>query len=338
MLTAPDVAAPTGVRRRALIWLAAALVLTLAGTGAVFAANATVFGAASFVRVYLDALARGDAAEALALPGVAAGAESLDSSLLSGAALGSFEVVEVVETASRGDLREVTARWSIGDDAHESRFTVQHVGATAGLFASWAFAVSPLAALELTLEHEDRVRVNELELVTESITSAPHRFAVFVPGSYQLQHDSRWLTSDPVSVTADRVGETLAAAVEVRANENLVAEVDRTAREFLDDCAAQRVLFPPGCPFGETVNNRVLGEPGWSIAEYPEITITATSGEPRWRSGPDQGIAQVTVEVQSIFDGSVETLERNVRFPLEFEIHISRGDRLTLVTVDPYAG
>ena len=42
--------------------------------------------------------------------------------------------------------------------------------------------------------------------------------------------------------------------------------------------------------------------------------------------------------MQSIFDGSVETLERNVRFPMEFEIHISRGDRLTLVTVDPYAG
>ena len=32
MLTAPDVAAPTGARRRAFIWLAAALVLTLAGT------------------------------------------------------------------------------------------------------------------------------------------------------------------------------------------------------------------------------------------------------------------------------------------------------------------
>ena len=338
MLTAPDVAAPTGARRRAFIWLAAALVLTLAGTGAVIAANATVFGAASFVRIYLDALARGDAAEALALAGVASDDVSPDTTLLSSAALAPFELGEVRETASRDGRHEVTATWTVGTEEHETRFTVERVGTTAGLFASWAFFVSPLATLDVTLEHEDRVQVNDLDLVTASITAAPHRFAVFVPSRYTLQHDSRWLTSDAVTVTADQVGTTLEAAVDVRANEDLLAEVDRTAREFLDDCAAQRVLFPPGCPFGETVNNRVLGEPVWSIDAYPEITIVGTSGEPRWHSGPDQGIAQVTVEVQSIFDGSVETLERNVRFPMEFEIHISRGDRLTLVTVDPYAG
>jgi len=339
VLTAPEVAAPTGVRRRALIWLAAALVFALAGTGAVFAANATVFGAASFVRVYLDALARGDAAEALALPGVDAGldAAGADTTLLASAAIAEITVGEVRETGRAEGIHRVTASWSVGDDTFDTRFTVERVGTTAGLFANWAFADSPLATLELTLEHDDRVRVNDLDLTTSSITAAPHRLAVFVPGRYTVQHDSRWLSSEPVTVTATGVGTSLDATVEVVANERLLAEVDQTAREFLDDCAAQPVLFPPGCPFGETINNRVVGEPAWVILDYPAITISGTNGEPRWRSGPDQGTAQVTVEVQSIFDGSVEVLERNVLFPLEFDIQISRGDRLTLVTVDPFA-
>ena len=59
--------------RRVLPWVVAFLVALAAGGGSVVALNATVFGPGDFVRIYLDALARGDAAAALALPGVDAG-------------------------------------------------------------------------------------------------------------------------------------------------------------------------------------------------------------------------------------------------------------------------
>ena len=55
--------------RRVLPWIVAFVLAIAAGGGTVVGLNATVFGPGDFVRVYLDALARGDAESALALPG-----------------------------------------------------------------------------------------------------------------------------------------------------------------------------------------------------------------------------------------------------------------------------
>ena len=58
------------MRRAVVAWMLVVVLAIGAGAGVVVALNATAFGAAGFVRIYLDALSRGDAAGVLALPGV----------------------------------------------------------------------------------------------------------------------------------------------------------------------------------------------------------------------------------------------------------------------------
>ena len=57
------------MRRTVIPWVAAFVIFALATVGGVALANATVFSAGSFVRIYLDAIARGDAESALAAAG-----------------------------------------------------------------------------------------------------------------------------------------------------------------------------------------------------------------------------------------------------------------------------
>lgn len=322
----------SSVRRRLLIWLAAALVLAIAATGAVVVANATVFGAAGFVRVYLDALARGDADGALSIPGVDPG--DADPALLTREALGELTVLDVRERGGADGIHEVEARWAAAEGEGSTVYRVERIGTTAGLFPRWGFAETPLATLELTLAHDDRVRVNGLDATTDEASAATHSFAVFTPGRYELRHESRWLTSGLVLVEADRAGGAVEATVEVVANAALLAEVDEASRALLDECAEQTVLFPSGCPFGQFISNRVASDPRWSIVEYPELEVTATEGEPRWRVEPTPGVANIVVEVQSIFDGSLDMLDQDVDFEVAFELHLGVGDRLRVVPVD----
>lgn len=320
------------VRRRALVSLAAFLVVAATAAGAVLVANATVFGAASFVRVYLDALARGDVAGALSLPGV----DPLGAStaLLHPDALGELEIDDVREVRESGGVHAVEATWSTPAGSGTSVFRVERVGATAGVFAEWGFAESPLGVLDLTLRHEDRVQVNALETRLGSISASPHPLAVFVPGAYTVSHDSRYFTSEPVTVVAGLPGARVPAAVAAEADAPLLAAVDRAARQYLDACAQATVLFPPGCPFGRFEGNRLASEPRWSIAEYPHVEIEATTGEPRWRTPALSGVAHLVVDVRSLFDGSVTTLDERVPFDTAFELRFGPGDRLEVVPVD----
>jgi hypothetical protein len=59
------------VRRAVVAWGVVFALASGVAAGAVLVLNATAFGAAGFVRVYLEAVARGDAEGALGMPGVA---------------------------------------------------------------------------------------------------------------------------------------------------------------------------------------------------------------------------------------------------------------------------
>ena len=98
------------MRRTVIPWVAAFGILALATVGGVALANATVFGAGSFVRIYLDAIARGDAESALDLPGV--DATEASTALLDPDALTGLESVQQVSDVDLGDgVHRVAYAW-----------------------------------------------------------------------------------------------------------------------------------------------------------------------------------------------------------------------------------
>lgn len=300
------------------------------------AVNATVLGPGDFVRVYLDALARGDAQSALALPGVDAG--DADSRLLVDEVLtGVSDVRQLSDTpladdnGAGTDRHRVVMAWSTPGGDGTTEFLVERVGTRLGLFPEWGFAQSPVAVLSLDVLHDPRFTANGVAATTGLEAEGPATLAVLVPGSYVLSHETTFLRATSVTVVADEAGATLDATVDVEPGPRfagaLADEVDRQ----LAACAEQTVLFPTGCPFGQQISNRVTSEPQWSIDEAPELEI-----EPGpfgvWTAGPATGFAHLSVEVQSLFDGSLSTFDQNVPFEAGYTVVI-RGDALVVSLV-----
>src|ERR1700754_2734889 len=124
--------------RRVAPWVGAFLVVLLIGGGGVVALNATVLGPGDFVRVYLDALARGDARSALALPGV--DASGADDILLGDDVLtGLTAIRQLSDDDLGGGHHRVTMAWTAPGGEGTTAFEVERVGTRLGLFPEWGF-------------------------------------------------------------------------------------------------------------------------------------------------------------------------------------------------------
>jgi hypothetical protein len=316
--------------RRLVPWIGAFLVAALAGGGSVLALNATVFGPGDFVRIYLDALARGDATSALELRGVTAGGAD-DSLLRDDVLTGLSDIRQISDVPLGGDRHRVTMTWTSPGGAGSTAFEVERVGTRLGLFPEWGFAISPVAVLALDVQHDPRYTANGVQATTGRTAEGATAVAVLVPGSYVLAHDSEYLRADAVTVLADRPAATVAATVDVEPGAAFPDALAAAVARHLETCTRQHVLFPTGCPFGEAIANRVASEPEWSIVRDPVLRL-----EPgpfgTWIAGPAPGTAHLVVEVQSLFDGSLSTFDQDVPFHARYEVRIAAdGLRLTAV-------
>jgi hypothetical protein len=304
--------------RRLVPWVGAFLVAALAATGAVVGLNATVFGAGDFVRVYLDALARGDAVSAAGLPGVDVGAAG-DQLLTDDVLTGLTDIRQVADVAGADDLHSVTFAWTAPAGAGTTTFEVHRVGTRLGLFPEWGFAVSPTAVLALDVQHDPRFTANGVQASTGLDGPGATDVAVLVPGSYVLGHDSAFLQAAPVTVLADEPGAKLETTVDVEPSAAFAPALARAATAHLTACATQKVLFPTGCAFGEEIHNRVVSDPEWTIVDFPEFTV-----EPgpfgSWVAGPAPGTAHLVVKVKSLFDGRVSTFDQDVPFEARYVV------------------
>jgi len=311
-------------------WLIAGLVAIAAGMGVVLLLNATTFGAASFVRVYLEALARGDATGALGMPGVTADANLRLDLLTDSAQLGLTDLreVSVEPSAEPGDdgILNVAFSWVSPEGGGQTTFAVRQIGTRFGVFPEWGFAESPVAELSLTIEHEERFEVNGVAAVTEVAASEPVGYAVLVPGVYRVDHHSTYLRADAVTVTAEQPGSRLDATLDVQPAAAFVERLSAEVRERLGDCATQEVLFPTACPLGQPVNDRIVSEPEWSIVEYPEITVVPGAEFGTWLVPSSPFTAHLTVDIQSLFDGSVTTFDEDLPFVARYVVTILADD------------
>lgn len=321
--------------RRVLPWIVAFVLAIAAGGGAVAGLNATVFGPGDFVRVYLDALARGDAESALALPGVdAAGADDL---LLEDSVLTGLTGIRQLSDDDLGDGHHlITYAWTAPAGDGTTTFEVERAGTRLGLFPEWGFAESPVARLSLDVLHDPRFTANDIQQNTGRDATGPVEYAVLVPGSYVFGHESALLRAPDVTVLADEIGAALDATVDVQAGPAFASTLDEEVRAHLDECTTQQVLFPTGCPFGQAITNRVVSDPVWTILAYPELQIAPGAEFGTWIAGPAPGTAHLVVDVKSLFDGTVSTFDEDVVFEVTYTSTID-GDTIA-VTEGPVEG
>lgn len=316
-----------------LPWVVAFGVALLLSGITVVALNATLFGAGGFVRVYLDAVARGDATGALGMPGV--DARDLDGQLLRDEALAGLDAVDVVEDLELPSGQHlVSARWTTGERSGSADFVVERIGTRFGLFPEWGFAQSPIARLSLAVLHDARFTANGVPAASPVSSDDPVEYGVLAPAVYVLDHESRYLEADAVTVVAGEPGGAESAELDIRANAAFVEQVQSEVNAHLDECAEQRVLFPSGCPLGREIENRVVSEPQWSIVDYPVVSVVATPTFGEWEVPTTFAVAHLVVDVRSLFDGRVATLDEDVSVPLRYRITIEPGDaglRITAV-------
>jgi len=316
--------------RVVLFWGVAALLVVVAFVVTVVTLNATMYSASGFARGYVAAVDRGDVQSALAYAGIEPSDADGDA-LLSVPSRGGIDDVEAVDDVALDDgTHAVTLGYTVDGEPAQSQFVVQQTANRFGLFRAWRFAQAPVASLDVTPQADPRFRVDG-RTVTAAQSDVATRYLVLAPSTFELDHESAWLTADEQRVVVPSVGGTVSAAVATRAKDSFVESVQDDLDRFLDEeCLPQRVLLPAGCPFGRQVDDRLLGEPTWTLPEHPVVEIVPAPTPGLWQVPAVPATAHLEVEAQRLFDGTRYTIDDDVPFTLSYLITIGTDDALRI--------
>jgi len=256
----------------------------------VLALNLTLFSATSFVTSYLKALESSDYGLAASHAGLTRAPQILP---LASEAL---ENPRIVGTSSlpTGEL-VIQADYELGDDTHSTVFVVTGGEPILWFFDTWRFSRQPLANLQFAVIGDERVSVNGTDLDVGDL-GVPPRTTVLVPGIYSSSLETEWV---------QEVGAPAGVRLVVSPTNALMENTTGALEAYLDGCAAQAVLQPAECPFGVSISDRVVGAVQWTILDYPEIDLRLSADRATWTMVAESGVAEVTVQVQSLFDGSI---------------------------------
>lgn len=316
------------------LWIKIAIaggLLVIAFVVTVVVLNQTVYTASGFVRGYLDALARHDVRAALSLAGPLPSSSAVDD-LLVAEVLGDIESYTLTETAGAGDTRIVAVDYRADGREGRTSFRVEPTGSVLAMFPTWSFTSSPLAQLELTVEHARDFTANGVRFVAPVQDVASTYFA-FTPGVITFAHKSEFLGAAPQTVVLGSPRTPRSVSIDAQANSEFLRIVDAQVREYLDACVAQERLFPIGCPFGQVINDRLDSAPVWSIVAYPTITVEPTPVPGEWHVPTTATTVRLQVEVRSIADGEVAPFDTQMDFSMSFTATFV-GAREIVVTPD----
>jgi len=265
----------------------------------VLALNLTLFSATSFVTSYLKALESSDYGLAASHAGLTRAPQILP---LASEAL---ENPRIVGTSSlpTGEL-VIQADYELGDDTHSTVFVVTGGEPILWFFDTWRFSRQPLANLQFAVIGDERVSVNGTDLDVGDL-GVPPRTTVLVPGIYSSSLETEWVQAEPVLSVMTEVGAPAGVRLVVSPTNALMENTTGALEAYLDGCAAQAVLQPAECPFGVSISDRVVGAVQWTILDYPEIDLRLSADRATWTMVAESGVAEVTVQVQSLFDGSI---------------------------------
>ncbi|MFB9960696.1 hypothetical protein [Agromyces bracchium] len=317
-------------------WTGLAVMLVAGFLAALGGLNQSLYGAPAFVERYLDAIARDDIVSAAATPGV-----RFDEGDLAGAGLPADistamlrsnvvdagpEDVRVLSDEAHDDGRHtVTVSYRLDTAIVQTAFDVNPIEPLYGVLHRWEFASSPLAVIEVTAAQSPLFTVGSLTLDARATKTGDElsaftqttQYLAIAPAVYEFGYQSTLLEAVPVQAIVEP-GARAEVRVDALPTPAFVERVQAKVDEYLvDQCASQPVLQPAGCPFGVVIDDRIVGEPAWNIAESPAVTLVP--GETTFEMPPTPGLAHISVEVQSLFDGTFSTLEQDESFTLALD-------------------
>ncbi|HEU5224127.1 MAG TPA: hypothetical protein VFU07_10695 [Candidatus Lumbricidophila sp.] len=333
---------PQVARWRAYAIVGTLIVALLAALwGVLLWLGSTIYSPQAFVAEYLDHVAADEITEAVAMPGVLPGASELaalnlpantSTALLRPKLATSLpQDVRIVSDRVVGDgTHTISASYRLGNDIRTAEFHVKPAAPLYGVIPRWAFAQTPLARMLVTVEHDSIFSVGDLDLDLRASKPADEysRFSqsapylAIAPAGYELRRSSELLSAQPVPALLEP-SQPFAATVTAEPTAAFVARVQTQVGAFLDSCVKQQVLQPTGCPFGVTIDDRVVGAPEWTIATPPPVTLVADTSS--FRMPPTAAVARVTVKVQSLFDGTTRVKHEEVPFTMWLTVRV-RGD------------
>lgn len=353
---------PQAQARRDLVLLGLIGVLLAAAIWAGFSALYRQFwGPSAFVERYIGMLEEGDAAQALAVPGVTLDSSDLEAAdlpatasdaLLRRAAL-DFEIgdVEITDERPAGDgVVEVTASYTV-DGAHgETTFRVERTG-TEGLVPRWSFETSPLAVVEVAVRGSMQFSVNGFELDKRQVSPdgaeadplEPVSLLVFSPGLYEVEVDTATAEADPTRVLSDAALHSVQLDIQAQPTEAFTDVVREKVSAFLADCAEQKVLQPTGCPFGISADDPLVSQkrvlagslPTWSIAEEPPVQLVPDGAY--WAISPAAGVAHVEADAVWLSNGVLDPIVADVEFSIDGTVEILPDGTASILVGSPSA-
>ena len=318
--------------------------LLIGAIGAAFGSLYREFwGPSAFAERYVQLLADGRAADALAVDGVAVSSEALEEAglptfahdaLLRSAAVSDalHDIRATSEEPVEGDPDsvDVTVGYRLGDEAHESTFRITRTG-WSGLAPTWQFASSPLTVVNLQVQGSWRFSVNGFELDKRQVSpdglaadpADPIPMLAFTPMAYDLSVDTATTVAEPVRASATDPLTAIDASVEAQPSKEFSEVVDKEAEAWLSEgCGSRNVLLPEDCPYGYQLENRLAPgtQPEWSITTYPEIELEPDGAW--WRIKEADGVAHIEMDVQSYIDGSISHVSENVPFRIDGTVEL----------------
>ncbi len=319
-------------------WASLAVLLVAAFLAALGALNQTTYGSSSFVERYLTAIAEDDIATASTTPGVALDAAELAAlGVPANVSTAMFrsdvievgpEDVRIVRDVENDDgSHSVTASYRLETAIVETTFDVRPLAPLYGLLNRWEFAVSPIAVIDVTAAHSPLFTVGSLELDTRA-TKTGDDLAAFTqvtpylaiaPAVYEFGYRSTLLEAVPVELPVEPSSRA-AVTVDAIPTATFVERVQAKVDDYLQSCTTQPVLKPAGCPFGIDIDDRVVSDPVWTMVSNPVVTLAA--GETAFEMPPTEGVAHISVEVQSLFDGEYSQLEVDRPFQIALSASI----------------
>ena len=336
------------LRRAVLLWSGLGALLLLTVVAAFGAVQRAYYSPTGFVEGFVASLSSHDVSEALAMPGAAPTAAALQAAHLPPGASRELlrsdilpnirEAAVVSDTAARDGVHTVVVHATADGRPVAASFRVRQTGAVLGMLPTWEFASTPLGVARITVAHADDFTVGRHTVSPRAASPDQPAGAFSVSADYlalplaplELSHSSKYVRAGPVdaAVSPGTVTET---TVDGQPTPAFTSEVQKQVNGFLDDCAKQKVLQPAGCPFGAEIDDRVQGDPAWSMVTYPVVRLQP--GDNSWTTGRMVGVAHLKVTVQSLFDGTIAMRSDDVPFTMSLSSVVIRPDGSLAIVV-----
>lgn len=176
----------------------------------------------------------------------------------------------VIGSARTENVTTVDVSFTLGGQKVLTKFAMTEVPNWLP-FRDWRFEIEPVATVLQTGSAPIRLLINGVLPGKENLT--------LVPVLAEVGSGSPWFDATDVSVSATTPEGVYLADLKPTPTPALTEVLEASTRDYLDDCAAQKILVPAECPFAGFTAMTVTAGPEWSIDTYPNLTVTSEDGE-----------------------------------------------------------